>query len=283
MMSALKRRRVEDNQVLDIEQGTDYAETKEESEAVREKQVAEFHQARTMLSTQDYICKGENSPPLRFIQSTLVPTKPNHSIRWFERLGSNYMPTTAFSFEITYNCLNNKINPLQDELNGAGFTVQYQYLPYSIFSMDRYLTYAIVNNVSSNFQNFLAVGDILLKVQNEDFFYKPGDPQLSEENGVREATLNKFNNLEINTTTKIRLLRVAGTSYSSSISVCDILLFANEKVPSVRFKVKKSTVMNRDKQPIIKSELEVTEMEHTVRHVFIFQCQTNFLKDDISI
>jgi C-terminal processing protease CtpA/Prc len=162
------------------------------------------------------------------VRHSVLPPKTEGNQRWMERIGSFYYPSASFVYEVNYNVQHKEL----------GFSYQWQYLPYSARYSDRFLLYCIVSEVPANFTQVIAVGDIIVKVNDDPFFYLPGD---SVDYSSLEKRLSNFV-ASAKTMTTIRFYRPGGANYSDLPSVIEIKLMAQEKsIPIIaKFLVKTS-------------------------------------------
>ncbi|RYG94657.1 hypothetical protein EON65_57160, partial [archaeon] len=172
------------------------------------------------LSTKDFVLNGDH-----FIINSNVPVKHNYRLRWQERLGASCTPHTSFVYEIAYSV----------EIDDLFFQTQFQLLPYSPSRFDRYLTYTVIKSVLPPLVPIVQEGDILLRFNNNDMVIKDADADGARMGvgGMTPSTL--MSNLTTHTTPKtLRLLRIACNNYCS-MSVCEILMFLEEKTAAARF------------------------------------------------
>lgn len=167
----------------------------------------------------NFVLDGKN-----IIYSAVAPGKPDYNLRWAERLTSVFLPASSFTFELIYP-------PKHVEL---GFSYQWQYLPYSLTTTNRYLMYCVVKEVASTYSSVIAVGDIILKINEEVTAYKPGDHV--DKNSVKTKLNTALSSSQ--TASTIRFMRPSSSCNSNLPSVAEILLLVNEKSASARFHVK---------------------------------------------
>lgn len=195
---------------------------------------------KVVLSEEDFSVAHK---PL--VRHALLPNKTDTNLRWMERISSYFYPTASFVYEVNYNTQHKEL----------GFEYQWQYLPFSARYPDRFLLYCIVSYVPANYTQVIAVGDIIVKVNDDPFFYLPGD---SVDYSSLQNRLNQFV-ATAKTMTTIRFYRPGGANYSALPSAIEIKLMAQEKsIPVIaKFLVKTN---NKGEQYV-----ENTSMETTVR------------------
>lgn len=184
----------------------------------------------------------------RLIYSTALPSKPDYNIRWTERVASYYVPSASYTYEVQYSIP--KHYPL-------GFTVQWQHIPYSHNTPHKTLLVCAVKTVSDHFHTAIAVGDIILKMNDETLVYKPGDP-FNEKRLLTLFTPNGFN--QLSNLTSLRFLRAGSTCNGCIPSVAEILLLLNEKHSGAKYNVKTNM---KDGQEYY--GLELIQMDNQVR------------------
>jgi hypothetical protein len=119
-----------------------------------------FEDSHFILSKKNFVLNSD-----KVIFPMNVPTKPDTNLRWIERIGTFYQPHASFVYEIIY----------QYTYKEPGFEYQWQYLPYSGHSLNRWMMYCVVSAVSPSFSNVVSIGDIVVKMNDESLLYKPGD------------------------------------------------------------------------------------------------------------
>jgi hypothetical protein len=177
----------------------------------------------------------------RIIHSTSLPSKPDNNMRWIERVASYFTPTASFTFEVHYP------NP---KITNIGFTWQWQYLPYSL-SSPKSILICVVQSVSDAFSNAIAVGDIILKVNEEILVHKPGD---SVDQKRISKKLENFRELAIPST--VRILRPCSGCANNLPSVAEILLLMQEKNVGAKFQIRS---INKDDPNHVQADLSHTD------------------------
>lgn len=203
------------------------------------------------IRQENFVLDGKN-----IIYSAIAPGKPDYNLRWAERLTSVFLPASSFTFELIYP-------PKHVEL---GFSYQWQYLPYSLTTTNRFLMYCVVKEVVAPYSSVIAVGDIILKINEEVTVYRPGDHV--DKNTVK-TKLNTTLSVS-QTASTIRFMRPSSSCNSNLPSVAEILLLVNEKSSSARFHVK---LMNRANQFV--TVVEPLSIENQVR---LYEIHINILK-----
>jgi hypothetical protein len=201
----------------------------------------EMTNSAVTISESDYVFPSKNSNPKenKLVYSTALPSKPDYNIRWIERVASYYIPSASFTFEVQYP--NPKILPL-------GFTYQWQYLPYSV-SSPKCILICVVKTVTDAFSSAIAVGDIVLKFNDEVIVYKPGDSVPEEKLNTYfddsfpvgrdpSSTSSSSSSSSFTPSASIRFLRPGSTCNNAIPSVAEILLLTTERSSGARFNVK---------------------------------------------
>jgi hypothetical protein len=192
-----------------------------------------LEQENNQLDSSDFVELGDKPEKV-----SLVGLKPDNNIRWIERATTYFLPNVNCTFEVSYN------NPLTNLIN-FGFNVQWQRLPYSLRCTNRYLLYCTVKESSPEFSSLIGKGDIILKFNDENLFFQPGDE-------VNYDQLDKkFQDIKL-PICNLKILRPASNTGSLLISPTEIILFAQEKTISAKFII--SIKLNKDNIPKINIE-----------------------------
>lgn len=198
-----------------------------------------------IFSHEDYLL---NNSDQRLCYPSVVANKPDLNIRWMERVASYHHASAPFSYEINY-----PTTPANSEV--FGFSVQWQYLPFSYRNPNYSLLYCVVTKAIDDYANIICKGDILLKMNDEIFSYKP------EESIQPEMVSNKFSKakeMHPNGCT-LRFLRYGALTTNMMISAAEILLFTQEKSTSAKFT---SKVVQKGEEA--KKVLELTYLDNTM-------------------
>lgn len=190
-----------------------------------------------ILSDKSFTIDGEE-----ILSSTILPNRPDYNLRWTERIGSYYLPNTSIIFDLAYP------HPFPVDY---GFSLNWQYLQYSKSTFDRTILYCVVKDVKLNLlSSVIYPGDIILKVNETQLTYKPGDELDPKKLSSQPKDLVVDQN---QTNVVFRIFRPGG-----QLSVIELLLYAQEKASSAKVTVK---MLIKSEQPSLGLDFSVDDKQ----------------------